>query len=106
MGQSYIAAMDEARAETDAYIVKHGLDKKYKDPRQDVEDDDGLDDLLAEEDGALLDLCDGKYASDDEFFRTVEYVLKVKSRFAGLAIGDMLTRHLKRRKTFRRKRQT
>ena len=78
---------------------KHGLDQKYEDPRLEVEDDQTFADLTDEEHGKLVDLCDVRHASDDEFFRTVEYLLKVNPRFVGLVV--MLARHLKRRKTFR-----
>lgn len=98
---SIIVDLEAARAATDAYAKKHGLDQKYEDPRLEVEDDQTFADLTDEEHGKLVDLCDVRHASDDEFFRTVEYLLKVNPRFVGLVVGDMLARHLKRRKTFR-----
>lgn len=99
---SIIVEFETARPATDAYVKEHALDQKYENPRAEMEGDIAFADLTADEDKVFFNLCEFRHANDDEFFRTVEYLLRVNSRFAGFVIGDILTRHLKRRKTFRR----
>ena len=47
---SIIVDLEAARAATDAYAKKHGLDQKYQDPRLEAEDDRAFADLTADED--------------------------------------------------------